>query len=165
MIRALLVSFAIIATTAAARADQIPGPPGSEVSVYTPPGWARDGGAQGSQALLLAVSPGKDAALFYAVVEAKNIAAAMQLIDGLLGKIITGAKVEQGGKLTVNGMAAVAFTGSGKAVEGGKPSSLAAVILQPNATHVLFAIAMAHNDVMPKYKAEFDKALAGIKKQ
>jgi len=165
MFRALIVSLVVVVAASTARADDVPCPAGANCSVYVPSGWKKDAAAQGSQALLIAVSPDDKAGLLYTVVEAKNFDAALGMIDAILGKVVKDAKVEKGGKLTVNGIPALGFTGSGKSADDGKAVSLAAVILQPNPTHVLFAIAMTHNEVKAKYKAEFDKALAGIKKQ
>jgi hypothetical protein len=167
MIRSILaaLSLSFVLASATAHAKDIDGPPGSNVKVYVPDSWKTDGGAQGSQGLVMAVSPDDKAAMLYAVVEAKNFDAAMQMLDGIVSKVFKDAKIEKGGKVTVNGMAGLAFGATGKAVDDGKPASAVALILQPNATHVLFAIGMAHSDVKSKYKAEFDKALAGIRKQ
>jgi hypothetical protein len=166
MIRSLIVSFVIVlAAATAADAKTIPGPPGSNAEVYVPDGWTLSGDAKGSEGLVLAISKDQKAGMLYAVVEAKNFDAALKVLDGILDKVIKDAKIAQGGKVTVNGMPGVAFAGTGKAADDGAPVSVVAIILQPNSTHVLFAIGMAHDDVKAKYKGEFDKALAGIRKK
>lgn len=162
-----LVLFSIlfaVASTTTAFADELAGPPGSGVTVYSPHGWKTQAAQQGSEAILLSVAPTEEAGLFYAVVEAKNFDAATQGIDKILSLAIKDVKVEKAGKITVNGMPALAFGGKGTAVDNGKAVTLALVLLQPNADHVLFAVAMAQTDKKSAYKAEFDKALAGIKK-
>jgi hypothetical protein len=144
-------------------ADEVAGPKGSNTKIYVPKGWKVDAAEEGSQAMLLAVHSSLKAGLLYVVVEAKNVEAAGTLIDGIVGKVVSDAKITAGGPVTVNGFAGLAFKATGKAVDDKKPVVLRALMLDTKSNHVLFAIAMVHTDVQAKFEPELKAALAGIK--
>ena len=155
------VLFAV--TEAPALADTVPGPAGSDVTVYAPSGWKTQAAEHGGNAILVAVAPKEDAALLYAVVTAKDAGAAMAIVDDVMATMVTDVKVTKGAKTKVGGMPALALAGTGTAVDGGKPVSLAAVLVKTNADHMLIAVGLAHTDQKRAYAGEFKKALAGIR--
>lgn len=159
-----LITLLFVAAGSVASADTIPGPAGSNVTVYSPKGWKTQAAEDGGNAILVAVSPKDDAALLYAVVTAKDADAALAIVDGVLGKMVKDVQIKQGGKTKVDGMPALALVGTGTSVDDGKPVSLGAVIVKTNDDHMLFAVGIAQSDRQSAYKKEFKKALAGIKR-
>jgi hypothetical protein len=157
------VLVVVTSTSTPASADTVAGPPGSNVTVYTPKGWKTEAAEQNGNALLVAGAPKDDAALLYAVITAKDAEAAMSVVDGVIALMVKDIVLEKGGATKVSGMPALALKGSGTAVDGGKPVTFGAVIVQTSADHVLFAVALAHADRAKAYAKEFKKALAGIK--
>jgi hypothetical protein len=157
-----LVAATLASTTA--RAEMIDGPDGSHVRVYKPKDWAAQAAVQGTEALMVAIAPANDAAVIYAVAEAKNADAGLKFLDDFTGKLIKNPKITKGSKVTIAGMPGIGFGATATAVDGGKPVEVVAVILQVNDSHVLFAIAMSHADARGKYKADLEKALSGIQK-
>jgi hypothetical protein len=150
-----------LAVAAPAFADTHPGPGGSEV--YTPKGWAVDAAEENGQAILIAVDPKQKAALLYVLVEAKNVAGAVKVVDTIVGKLVTEVAVTKGKAAKVGGVKALALSGTGKTVDGGEPATLKLLALQADEGHVLFAVAMVHTAVKKEYAAEFKLALAGIR--
>jgi hypothetical protein len=162
-IQTIIIGLTLATAATPAIADEVAGPKGSNTKIYVPKGWKVDAAEEGSQAMLLAVHSSLKAGLLYVVVEAKNVEAAGTLIDGIVGKVVSDAKITAGGPVTVNGFAGLAFKATGKAVDDKKPVVLRALMLDTKSNHVLFAIAMVHTDVQAKFEPELKAALAGIK--
>jgi hypothetical protein len=163
--RIALVATLLAIAAAPARADRVAGPAGSDFTVDVPKGWTSQAAQQGSEAILISVSPKQDAGLVFAAVEAKNFDNAVKLIDEILGAVVTDPKVTKGGAVTINGMQGLALGGTATAKDDGKPVTLGAVIVQTNATHVGIAIGMVHTAVKAEYKAALEAGLSGLKRK
>jgi hypothetical protein len=158
----IAVVFLLAATPAFAK--DIDGPKGSKVKVWAPDGYKMDAVEQNGEALMIAIDPKENAGFIWAAVDAKSVDAATKVLDGIVGKVVKGAKVEKGGAVKLNGIDGLAFKGSGTAIDGGDAVTLSVLILQPTAGKALFVVAMVKTAKKADYKTTFEKVLAGIRK-
>lgn len=134
--------------------------PGTKLTAYIPDGWKLS--AAGDE-LLIAESPKEDEAAFlFAKVDGKSADQAVAGLDELIAKIVSDVKVTKAGKTTLNGMPAIAITGTGKA--DGKTALLMAVIVEAAPEKYLFTIGIVDAAKKAAYKATLDKVLGGIRK-
>jgi hypothetical protein len=165
MKHSLILSLALTLSLAAvspARANDVPGPAGSNCVVYVPDGWKVAAVQKGGEAVMSAASPADDAAFIWMVAEAANADRAIKAVDAQIGKFVTDIKHDKRSKTTLNGMPAIAASGTGMAE--GKPVSFGVVIVEPVKGKYLFTIGIVETAKKKQYKPELTKVLAGIRK-
>lgn len=163
MKHSIMLSILIsLATASSALAGDIAGPEGSNCIVYVPDGWKVSAAEKGGEGLMSAESPASDAAFMWALTNAANTDKAVATLDAILGKFVTNMKHDKAAKTTLNGMAALAITGTGAAE--GKPVSIAVVIVEPTKGKYLFTIGLVETANKAAYKTVLQKVLAGIRR-
>jgi len=164
MKNALIVSlFCIIASTVSASADEVPGPAGSGVRVFAPNGFKLDAAEKNGEALMIAVSPKEDAMFVWAVVNAANLDAALQGVEGLLAPHVKDAKITKQSTSKLNGMPALMLEATATRTTNGKPVKAGLVIAQTPTKKVLITVGLIETSQEKAYAATIKKVLAGIK--
>lgn len=162
MKNSLIASFVLVlALSFAAHAKSVPGPAGSQVSIEVPDNFKSQGAEKDGEGVMVALSPKEDCMFLWALAKVENFDKATAALDGVLGKFVKDVKVDKAAKSTVNGMPAVAISGSGT-VEG-KAATLAVVIVQTTPKTALLTIGIVETANKAAYKDTLKKVLAGIR--
>lgn len=157
MTKKILVLALALTAAGALSAKKYPHPE-SGVSVDIPNNWKVSGDANS----LNAETKDGEAALFFQVMGADNVDAALAALDGELAKVVQDLKHGEGKNVKMNGM-------QGKSVEGtgtvsGKPVEVGVIVLKTPKDKVLLVFGIVSKAAVKKHQRALTGILKSIKK-